>query len=741
MRGTCMPRWVLLIFVGCAFAISTFAGLTGDILGTVQDATGASVADARVTVKNVNTGSVRVVTTDQYGGYSVPQLDIGTYLVTVEKSGFKTFLQQAVVRDGEKTRVDAQLQIGSVSSTVTVEVSALPTLDVATAQVSDSLNAQEVLDLPNEARDPVVFATLSPGIVPVTADNPFLGAGSFNSNGSRGRADNITLDGVTAADISTTGESGAAMTQDDIQEVKVITNNFDAEFGRNSGSQVQLLTKSGTNRFHGEAYDYAQNTFFGNARNYFDTTGKATPIIQDQGGFNVGGPVIKDHTFFYGSFEEDRTRGAGASVIAHVMTPTDAAAITDPTSKALFASDGSPQSSSGTLGQTSANLTNAHTFTIRVDQNLRGGKDTLFVKYGQSPVFSISPGLTFVGTNLAGFGASVTSDPKDLTVAYTSTISSSLVNDFRFGFGRSTPNFPINSPYPFGPNIAIAGLDAFGESDIIPQGRTQNTFQYADTVSWTRGRHTIKVGADINRYQAPSIFEALAQGIVQFPSVTAFQQGDPDFFQRFIGNTTRHNFALDAFSFVEDDFRLKSTLTLNLGFRLESSGGVSEENNLLTNLDPNNHTPIGALGTGPLGGVDLGGNAFHRNWNPAPRLGFAWNPGLGKFVLRGGYGIAYDFIYQNPITNLRFSPPFVNIVSINNFMGGNTYAALVAGTAPAEAAATAALGKFNPNQVELRGIFSGCAELGESAQPAMECWRRVLLTCSHHPEGQLHRYA
>ena len=103
------------------------------------------------------------------------------------------------------------------------------------------------------------------------------------------------------------------------------------------------------------------------------------------------------------------------------------------------------------------------------------------------------------------------------------------------------------------------------------------------------------------------------------------------------------------------------TLTLNLGFRLESSGGVSEGSGQLSNLDPNNTTPIGALGTGPLGGVDLGGTAFHRNWNPAPRLGFAWNPMNGKLVVRGGYGIAYDFIYQNPITNLRFSPPFVNI--------------------------------------------------------------------------------
>ena len=401
------------------------------------------------------------------------------------------------------------------------------------------------------------------------------------------------------------------------------------------------------------------------------------------------------------------------------MTSAQAAGITDPTSAAIFQSDGSPSSAAGTLPQTAPNLTNAHDWTVRVDQNLRGGKDTMFVKYAQRPSFAISPGITFVGTNLANYGASSTNSPKDLSVAYTSTLTPSLVNSFRFAFGRSNPHFAINSPYPFGPEIEISGLSNFGESDIIPQGRTQNTFEYADTVSWTRGRHTIKVGEDINRYQAPSIFEAFAQGLIVFPSVAAFQAGTPSSFQRDIGNTSRHNFALDAFSFVEDDFRVKSTLTLNLGFRLESSGGVSELNNLLTNLDPKNQTPIGVLGTGPLGGVDLGGTAFHRNWNPAPRVGFAWNPGLGKFVVRGGYGIAYDFIYENPITNLRFSPPFVNTVTVTNFTGGNTYAALVAGTAPAEQAAQAGLGSFNPNQFNF-GNFSPVVQ--NLANPRNQQW-------------------
>ena len=345
------------------------------------------------------------------------------------------------------------------------------------------------------------------------------------------------------------------------------------------------------------------------------------------------------------------------------------------------------------------------TWALRVDQNLRAGRDTLFVKYAQSPLTAASPGLTFISGNLAGFGAANTVTARDITIGYTAALTNNLVNSFRFSFGRTNPQFPSNSPFPPGPQITIFGLDSFGESDIIPQGRTQNTFQYLDTVSWTKGRHTFKFGGDINRYQAPSFFDALKYGIILYPNVPSFQSGSPLEFIQFVGNTHLHNFALDHFWFVQDDYRITDTLTLNIGFRLESSGGVSEGKNQIANLDPKNTSPIGVLGTGPLGGVDLGGDAFHRNWNPAPRLGFAWNPGRGKFVFRGGYGIAYDFIYQNPITNLRFSPPFVNTVTVVDFSGGNNLANLVAGTAPAQTSAKAGLGSFNPAQTDF-GAFA-----------------------------------
>src|SRR5260370_3182146 len=297
-----VPCFLAAIFFTWLLAIPVVADLTGDVQGTVTDAEGARVADAKVTIRNLGTGARVKVTTGLGGEFAVPQLDIGEHVITLEKDGFKAFAQHVMVRSGEKTRVDAVMQLGNVTESVVVESSATPTLDVATAQLSESISEREALALPNQARDPVIYSTLSPGTVPVTKDNPFLGVGSFNSNGSRGRANNITLDDVTGTDISTTGEGGGlVLSQDAVAEVKVITNNFDAEFGRNSGSQVQILTKGGTNDFHGSAFWYFQNNDLGNARDFFDQTGKPTPIIQNQAGGTIWGPIYKNHTFFYGS--------------------------------------------------------------------------------------------------------------------------------------------------------------------------------------------------------------------------------------------------------------------------------------------------------------------------------------------------------------------------------------------------------------------------------------------------------
>lgn len=702
-------RLLLSLTLIAALVVPAYAALTGDIEGTVTDKSGAVVSEATVKVRNANTGIVRTLTTNSLGQFAALLLELGNYEITVEKSGFRTTQRSAEVRSAEKTRVAINLEVGAQGEVVQVEGGATPLLDVATAQVSTSIDSKTYVAIPSQNRDPVAFANLAPGVVPVTNDNPFLGSGSFNSNGSRGRANNITVDNVVATDISTTGSSGTGtFSLDQVQEFKLITNTFDAEYGRNSGAQVQIITKGGTNSYHGTAYWFHQNGAVLNARDYFDDTGEATPLIRNLGGFTAGGPVIKNRTFLFGHWEMLRIRGAGSTRTANVLTPAQVAGITDPTSLALFNAVGAPQSPTSTLSGAAPNAENQHAWSIRVDQILRGGKDTLTARYGENPVESISPGLTFIHTDLPNFGASVVATDRVFTFSYTSPFTSNLVNQFRFNYGRSNPFFTPTTTLsePFGPEIQISGLSFLGVWQGIPQGRTQNTYQYGNTTSWTSGRHSWKFGGDVFRYLAPSVFDAALRGVVSFASVAAFQAGTPTAFTKRVGSSVRHNKSLDHFWFVQDDWRMSDTFTVNLGFRLESSGGVSEENGILANLNRNSNAPLGGGGTGALGSLDLGGQSFERTWNSAPRVGFAWNPGRGKFVVRGGYGIAYDFIFLNPITNLRFSAPFMPTFSVvsGQFTGANTYAALVAGTSQAEADAVAAIGQFLPTQANFGNI-------------------------------------
>jgi hypothetical protein len=698
-------------------ALPLLAALTGDIQGTVLDAKGLVVADAVIIIKNTGTGVTRTLKSNTEGEFSAQQVDIGPYELKIEKQGFNAFQTTLVVRSGEVTRLNFTLEVGAISQVVTVEAGAEAFLDTANSQISTSISEVDVKALPIINRDPLAFATLAPGISPVSKDNPFLGSGSFNANGQRGRANNITIDGAVASDISTTGGAGlGTFSLDEVQEFKLITDNFSAEFGRNAGAQVQLITKSGTNQYHGSAYEFHQDAA-GNARDFFDPitsqrpNGTVTPVVNNLWGFVAGGPVVKDHLFVLGHYEGNKIRGAGSTNTATVLTPAQAAGITNPTSKALFQAVGAPTSSdaSGRVSNSAPNATDTYSWALRVDETFRGGKDILTSRYGTAPISQVRPGLVFIGTALPNYGANVTNTARTYNIGETHAFSSAVINQFRFSFSRTKPIFkPFTTlTAPFAPVIQISGFSSMGESNIIPQGRTENVFQYNDTVSWSRGRHSFKFGGDVFRYQQNSFFDSNFRGTFVFSTVGDFQSGKPSSFAENVGNSVRGNRNTDIFTFAQDDFRLTNSLTFNLGVRLESAGGVSEVHNILSNIDLNNNAPLGGGGTGPLGGVDLGGTAFNRNYNWAPRLGVAWNPHHGKFVVRGGYGWAYDFIYQNPITNLRFAAPFIPSVGLNGqaISGSNSYASLVAGTSAAQASAIAAIGTFPANQVNF-GNFS-----------------------------------
>src|SRR5262249_34878621 len=261
------------------------------------------------------------------GRFAANQLKIGLYAVQAEAAGFRTVVTETTLRSGETSAVNFKLEVGAASESVLVTDAVSP-LDTTHAQIKVPIGGGRVQDIP-VSRNPVLFALTAPGVIPVTPNNPFLGSGSYNSNGGRGRGNNVTVDNITATDISVTGTGGPLnpLNFSTIKEVKIITNNFSAEYGRNANSQLQFITKSGTNQFHGEAYEHLQNNEL-NARDWFDRSGGPAVTRRNQFGGVFSGPVIRNKTHFLASYEGIEQRGAGAARIAQVPTPAMLAQVT-----------------------------------------------------------------------------------------------------------------------------------------------------------------------------------------------------------------------------------------------------------------------------------------------------------------------------------------------------------------------------------------------------------------------------
>ena len=332
-----------------------------------------------------------------------------------------------------------------MNQSVTVAAGARTYLDVASAQVATSLDAKTIQNIPSLDRDPVDPDVVFPGIVPVSSDNPFLLSGSYNANGQRGRANDITIDNAVATDIAVTGASGQIrFSLDSIQEVHLITAGFSAEFGRNSGSQLQIITQGGTNNYHGSVYEFLQNSAL-NARDFFDTTGKATPFQRNQWGFVAGGPVIKNRLLLAGHYEGIKNRGASSTAVAygfdscassrnyrpdvpeHCLTPS--ARRNRPRADCL-----APRPIPGTN-------TPGHCAPMRFCAKAR---DQITVRSGNEvgTVDDSRAHVSDAGTNLPNYGAMNAFDARTATIGYTHLFTPTIVNQFRFQYQRGTQAFP-----------------------------------------------------------------------------------------------------------------------------------------------------------------------------------------------------------------------------------------------------------------------------------------------------------
>jgi hypothetical protein len=708
-------------------SFSAWAALTGDIEGFVTDATGAYIPGVSVAITSLETGAQRALVTNDRGNFAATLLPTGEYEVRAELVGFKPSVQRLLVKSAERASLNLTLEVGNLTQEVTVTETSVQLVNTTDAQVQISIDEKRIQALPLRTQDPLALATLSPGVVPVTPGNPYLNAGSFNTNGGRGRGNNITIDNIVSTDVTTTGQAGLeTLSLDSIEEFKLITNNFNAEFGRNANSQVQIITKGGSNEFHGTVYEFLMNDKL-NARDWFDTSGKASIVRRNQFGATAGGPIMRDRLFFFGHYEGVQKRGAGGTRVANIPSAAQLAAVTDPTSRAILEAAKLPAATSvdatgiGRVAQSGADSEKSNDWSVRLDSNLNGGVDTLTGRYSFQDRMGSSPSNTFLGSNLAGWGATSTNRPQNVHLGWTHVFSSRVVNEARVAYGRVNPWFMPESDSTI-PRIAITGMSSFGTFEGMPQGRVQNTFQYSDTLAWARGRHNFKFGGDFHRIQANSLLDGYTRGGFTFASWDDFAAGRPLTFQQRFGSTVRGNRVSNIFLFGQDDFKVTPDFTLNLGFRMEIAGGVSEVNNILSNLDRRVTGTIGGAPAGPLGSFVIGGNTYDSNYNYQPRVGFAWNPNRGDWVVRGGYGITHDFIFLNPITNMRSQPPFiqrVDLTGINAFADGNAYANLFAGTGAIQAQGRAAVGQFNSTQTNFSSISPVDPEL---KNPQVQQW-------------------
>ncbi|HEX6805608.1 MAG TPA: TonB-dependent receptor [Terriglobales bacterium] len=707
-----------LLLLSTALPGQTFRGT---ILGTVTDPQGALVSGAKVTVHNVNTGLERSTTTSADGSYAIPELPIGTYLVTVSQSGFQTSETRNVAVDvaGEK-RVDVALKAGQVATVVEVAGETLPQVETTTDTLGNTFTAGEAKDLPLNGRDFQKMIFMTPGVSgspDEITDSPGS-FGIFSMNGARGRSNNFLLDGTDMNDgyrndpaINEAGVFGTPATilpVDAIEELQVASN-FMPEYGRNAGATVNIVTKSGTNALHGTFFDYFRNNAL-DARNYFNVENKRAPFHNNQFGGSLGGPIVKDKTFFYLDYEGQRER---VGVVTDACVPDPAVVAAD--EAAIVAGGGTPNPVTTAMlkfwpapniaGRTSTNsgcpngpnaslitpsYNNLSSVIAKIDHNFNSGNLLTGRYFFGDSTQSFPLALTASGGELPGFNTVTPTRVQLVAISYVHTLSATQVNEARLGWNRfaegffaedqnfhpssiglcaasSTAECSGSGLHDSGLPITLVSVTPTGGSSFFaqpgatsgdPRSRVDSNNQFIDNFSWKLNKHDLKFGFEFRRTSIQQRFNKYSRGRMRFSDLNAFIMGDLSNGFQYSGNTLRHTFENNYGFYVQDTFHLNPRLVLNYGLRWDYFGVVAEKNHLFSNvtaLDPVNQTftltQVGQPGLSRLYEPD------YRNF--APRLSLAWDPtGKATTVLRVGWGMFYDAVSQDMFLGHLPYPPF-----------------------------------------------------------------------------------
>ena len=698
-----IPLILLLLVVGWPRAAS--AQFSGVIQGTITDSQKAVVADAVVMVTNVRSGVARESVTTSDGVFRVLSLGPGVYRVEVVKLGFLNALRESVsVGISETVRLDFTLEVSGVQESVTVTTNA-PIVETEQGRVSGQVDRMQLQEMPLSGRNLYNLIALQPGVTGKGvsasisggggADDSFAGesAPRINASGQRDEANNYTVDQTSTNGVARGGITNLTPNTESVEEVRVVSNNFSAVDGRSPGAQIQVITKSGTNEFRGSASYYYQGDQL-SAKNVFESS--VPKFDKNQFGYSLGGPIMKNELFFFTSYEGLRQTGVRGSTFV-VETPAfrnfiqstrpntiaaqllrDFAPAVDPT--ADFRDLGSPAPGANVIGPADGIMDvgsafyvpegwrRGNQFNIRSDYELRPGKDRLYGNFYRTNSYAVTGGIrppfNRPTPNTTHFG----------NINYTKTFSTSMLNEFRGGVMRlvGLPDTPEHLEIP---GITITGVTGFGQSGY-PNGWWQTNWDFKNIFTLVKSNHLVKMGGELRQmygsarntnnyipaYSFSNLMNFADDEALQMSRYVDPRTGEP---QTAYSELTQTEWAV----FIDDDWKVRSNVTINVGLRYENYGTFKDSDDTLRNL---------ILGSGSTYNERLANarvdfvDKFYPtdNNNLGPRVGFAWDPfNDGKTSIRGGYGLSFDRLMNLPAENYRNSPPLRATVVLGQLLG------------------------------------------------------------------------
>ena len=705
MKAKAIFTLILALFLS---QVSTFAQTSkASVRGTIKDEQGSVVTQAQIKLTNKETNEIRNTTTNESGEFVLSLLPPGVYSFQANQKGFLPYVEEIQLQVNQEVRLDFVFKVVTIHvDQDMIRPSSVSELKKDSASLGTVIDNRQVTNLPLDGRNFLELTLLVPGAAPAAPGSAgsVRGDFAFNINGAREDSNNFLLDGAFNVDPKL-NTFGVKPPVDAIREFEVLTNSYDASFGRNTGGQVNIVTKSGSNAFHGSAYEFYRNGAL-DARNFFAPRNEAAPEYRrHQFGGSFGGRIIKDRTFFFTDYEGLRSR-EGITRVTNVPTLAERNGDfsqsllpkpINPFTQQPFQGNQIPSFFINPIGQAIANLyplpnrnvpfanfvsspvqrDNNHQFDVRVDHALKASSNLAFrYSFSDRDLFEPFAGRTF--SALPGFGNDVARRAQNAMISETHVFSPAFVNEARFAFSRVASSVfqenagtSINNqvglpevssnPRDFGLSfITITGYSPLGHEFNNPQDSVTNVYQLADNATWSCGAHLFKFGFDIRKTEQNAFRDVQSRGFLTFSSqvpitgnaLADLLLGAPALTGAARLDNHQHLRTESYNGYATDSWRIRPNFTLSLGLRYEYNSPAVDPQDRARLYDP----ATGSLVQVGTNGVPRAGYEPDRN-NFAPRVGFAWIFARDT-VLRGGYGMYYDQSALAPSEGLYFNQPF-----------------------------------------------------------------------------------